>query len=82
MTTANMYKIKEFINSPSKTKSLFFGNLSCCSSRTWALMSRWDVRNHPHSVGGRELRLLLLWERLCVCVCASIHYILYVGVWA
>lgn len=31
-------------------------------------MSRWDVRNHPHSVGGRELCLLLLWEGLCVCV--------------
>lgn len=49
-------------------------------------MSRWDVRNHPHSVGGRELCLLLLWEGLCacvvVCVCASLHYIDYVGVWA
>lgn len=37
-------------------------------------MSRWDVRNHPHSVGGRELCLLLLWEGLCVsvrvCLCA------------
>lgn len=32
------------------------------------------MRNHPHSVGGRELCLLLLWEGLCVsvrvCLCA------------
>ena len=57
---------------PSNTKSLLCGNLRCCSSRSWAHMSRWDVRNRPHSVGGRELRLLLLWVGLCVCVCVCV----------
>lgn len=61
---------------------LFCVNMRCCSSGSWALMSRWDVRNRPHSVGGRELCFVLLWEAflfVCVLVCVVTAFTAWVS---
>lgn len=53
-------------------KSLLCANQRSCNIRSWTLMSRWDVRNHPHTLSGRQRNVLvfavgkIVWVGVCV----------------